>query len=66
MRRLNACVAGVAPLIAFAATAPASATCNSYENGDGWTFWHVEQAGKLVVIDELRGEIRAAMPLAAE
>ncbi len=26
---------------------------------NGWTFWHVERAGKPVLIDALRGEIRA-------
>jgi hypothetical protein len=26
---------------------------------NGWTFWHVEKAGKRVVIDDLRNQIRA-------
>ena len=26
---------------------------------NGWTFWHVEKAGKTLVIDELRNQIRA-------
>ena len=26
---------------------------------NGWTFWHVEKAGKTLVIDELRSQIRA-------
>ena len=33
---------------------------------NGWTFWHVEVGGKLAPIDALRGEIRAAMRVAAE
>ena len=33
---------------------------------NGWTFWHVERAGKLVCIDEFRTVIRAAMREAAE
>lgn len=28
---------------------------------NGWTFWHVEKAGKLVCIDDMRSEIRAQM-----
>ena len=28
---------------------------------NGWTFWHVEEKGRLVCIDEMRGKIRAAM-----
>lgn len=31
---------------------------------NGWTFWHVERAGALTVIDALRGEIRAQMAAA--
>ena len=26
---------------------------------NGWTFWHVEKAGKTLVIDELRNQVRA-------
>ena len=33
---------------------------------NGWTFWHVERAGKLVSIDDFRTVIRAAMREAAE
>ena len=33
---------------------------------NGWTFWHVERAGRLTLIDELRASIRAAMREAAE
>ena len=33
---------------------------------NGWTFWHVERAGKLLSIDELRASLRAAMREAAE
>lgn len=29
---------------------------------NGWTFWHVERDGKLIVIDDLRSQIRASMP----
>ena len=29
---------------------------------NGWSFWHVERDGKLVLIDELRSQIRASMP----
>ncbi len=28
---------------------------------NGWTFWHLEKAGKLVCIDDMRSEIRAHM-----
>jgi modification methylase len=28
---------------------------------NGWTFWHLEKAGKLVCIDDMRSEIRAQM-----
>ena len=33
---------------------------------NGWTFWHVERAGGLTPIDDLRANIRAAMREAAE
>jgi modification methylase len=33
---------------------------------NGWTFWHVERAGRLTPIDDLRAEIRVAMREAAE
>ncbi len=33
---------------------------------NGWTFWHVERAGARVVIDEMRGAMRASMREAAE
>jgi modification methylase len=33
---------------------------------NGWSFWHVERAGKLVSIDDFRSVIRAAMREAAE
>ena len=33
---------------------------------NGWTFWHVERAGKLALIDDLRASMRAAMRQAAE
>jgi len=33
---------------------------------NGWSFWHVERAGKLVSIDDFRTVIRAAMREAAE
>ena len=33
---------------------------------NGWTFWHMEQAGKLAPIDDLRSSIRADMRQAAE
>jgi modification methylase len=33
---------------------------------NGWTFWHVERAGRLTPIDDLRASIRAAMRAAAE
>ena len=29
---------------------------------NGWTFWHLEKGGELVVIDTLRQDIRASMP----
>ncbi|GJD47698.1 hypothetical protein OPKNFCMD_0408 [Methylobacterium crusticola] len=32
---------------------------------NGWTYWHVERAGRLVSIDRFRGEIRAGMGSAA-
>jgi modification methylase len=33
---------------------------------NGWTFWHVERAGRLTPIDDLRARMRAAMRQAAE
>ncbi len=33
---------------------------------NGWTFWHMEQAGTLAPIDDLRSSIRAGMRQAAE
>jgi modification methylase len=33
---------------------------------NGWTFWHVERAGRLVLIDDLRTAMRASMREAAE
>jgi modification methylase len=33
---------------------------------NGWTFWHVERAGKLTLIDSMRATMRVAMRQAAE
>ena len=33
---------------------------------NGWTFWHIERAGRLTPIDDLRANIRAMMRAAAE
>jgi modification methylase len=33
---------------------------------NGWTFWHVERAGALTLIDDMRANIRAMMREAAE
>ena len=33
---------------------------------NGWTFWHLEQSGKLIPIDDARSTIRTAMREAAE
>ena len=33
---------------------------------NGWTFWHVERAGALTLIDEMRASVRATMREAAE
>ncbi len=33
---------------------------------NGWTFWHIERAGRLTVIDDLRANYRAMMRAAAE
>jgi len=33
---------------------------------NGWTFWHVERAGVLVLIDDTRASMRASMRAAAE
>ena len=33
---------------------------------NGWTFWHVERAGRLTPIDDLRANMRSAMREAAE
>jgi modification methylase len=33
---------------------------------NGWTFWHVERAGRLTPIDDFRGDMRAMMRAAAE
>ena len=37
------------------------AKLQSLPSCNGWTFWHVERAGKPVLIDEFRSEIRATM-----
>ena len=37
------------------------AKLQSLPSCNGWTFWHVERAGKSVLIDEFRSEIRATM-----
>ena len=31
---------------------------------NGWTFWHVEREGGLLLLDALRGKIRAEMAAA--
>ena len=28
---------------------------------NGWTFWHAERAGRLVVIDDFRAQVRATL-----
>ena len=33
---------------------------------NGWTYWHVERAGRLVLVDDMRASIRASMRQAAE
>jgi modification methylase len=33
---------------------------------NGWTFWHIERAGRLIPIDDLRANMRAAMREAPE
>ena len=33
---------------------------------NGWTFWHVERAGRLTLIDDFRANMRAMMRAAAE
>ena len=33
---------------------------------NGWTFWHIERAGRLTLVDDLRADMRAAMRVAAE
>jgi modification methylase len=33
---------------------------------NGWTFWHVERAGALILIDDMRASMRASMRAAAE
>jgi modification methylase len=33
---------------------------------NGWTFWHVERAGALTLIDDMRANLRASMRAAAE
>ena len=33
---------------------------------NGWTYWHVKRAGRMLPIDELRSSVRAAMREAAE
>jgi modification methylase len=32
---------------------------------NGWTFWHAERKGRLVVVDEFRSIVRAGMGSAA-
>ncbi|MDJ1157829.1 site-specific DNA-methyltransferase [Chelatococcus sp. SYSU_G07232] len=41
------------------------ALVQGFPSCNGWTFWHVERAGRLVPLDDLRGEIRAALAEAA-
>src|SRR5262249_18680364 len=33
---------------------------------NGWAFWHIERAGRLIPIDDLRASIRAGMRAAAQ
>jgi modification methylase len=33
---------------------------------NGWTFWHVERAGRLMAIDDLRADVRSSLRQAAE
>jgi modification methylase len=33
---------------------------------NGWTFWHIERAGRLTLVDDLRADMRAAMRVVAE
>ena len=42
------------------------AVAQGAEACNGWTFWHVERAGRLTLIDDLRASVRAAMREAAE
>ena len=37
------------------------ALAQGLEACNGWTFWHVETAGGLTVIDTLRAQVRAEM-----
>lgn len=43
----------------------AGALAQGLPSCNGWTFWHVERAGKRVCIDEFRGQMRAVMAEAA-
>ena len=54
VRRASRPVGSIHQIGAAAQKAPA---CN------GWTFWHVEQAGKLVPIDTMRAAYRQAAAL---
>jgi modification methylase len=40
---------------AVGAQVQGAAACN------GWAFWHVERRGRLVLIDELRQQVRSEM-----
>ena len=38
-----------------------SALAQGLEACNGWTYWHVEKKGALLLIDRLRAEVRAGM-----
>ena len=40
------------------------AALQGQEACNGWTYWHVEEQGTLVLIDELRGRIRGELAAA--
>jgi modification methylase len=52
--------AAVGSIHRIGAVAQGAGACN------GWAYWHVERNKKLMLIDELRAEVRSTMGVAAE
>jgi modification methylase len=56
----NQCTAIIGSIHKIGALAQGLPACN------GWTFWHIERAGRITPIDSLRATMRQAMAQAAE